>query len=131
MTLTEEYKSSLNYWQAAFSADADTEKEILAALDKEEGLKEIVPSEKLYPAAKELGGCKKVLDYGCGHGWAGLITAKSGCPDVTAVDITESAARIARELSEELEMTGFWKVLHVDTEWIDKEGAGDDSSFLN
>ena len=60
-----------------------------------EDWKELAPSEKLFAAAASLGSRKKVLDYGCGNGWAGIIAAKSGCPDVTAVDPAPGAVRTA------------------------------------
>ena len=58
---------------------------------------EMAPSEALLRAVCELGGKKKVLDYGCGNGWAAIAAAKSGCPDVTAADAAPHAT----------EMTGF------------------------
>ena len=58
---------------------------------------EMAPSEALLRAVCELGGRKKVLDYGCGNGWAAIAAAKSGCPDVTASDAAPHA----------VEMTGF------------------------
>ena len=51
---------------------------------------ELAPAEKLYLAAKEFGQCARVLDYGCGSGWASIIAAKEGCPHVDAVDLGEN-----------------------------------------
>ncbi|MCR5079335.1 MAG: class I SAM-dependent methyltransferase [Bacilli bacterium] len=49
----------------------------------------LAPSPKLALAVKELGSCEKVLDYGCGTGWASIIANRSGCLNVTAVDLGE------------------------------------------
>ena len=57
---------------------------------------DLAPAEKLFRAAASLGRRKKVLDYGCGSAWAGIIAAKSGCPDVTAADPAPGAAEAAR-----------------------------------
>jgi SAM-dependent methyltransferase len=43
---------------------------------------------------------KAVLDFGCGTGWTSLFLAKAGY-EVTGVDISEDAVRIARELAME------------------------------
>lgn len=61
---------------------------------------EMAPSEKLLRAACGLGNRKKVLDYGCGNGWASIAAAKSGCPDVTAADAAPHAAEMAGFLAE-------------------------------
>ena len=61
---------------------------------------EMAPSEKLFRAACGLGSRKKVLDYGCGNGWASIAAAKSGCPDVTAADPAPNAVEAARFTAE-------------------------------
>ena len=48
---------------------------------------ELAPAQKLFLAAKELGQCQRVLDYGCGTGWASIVAAKEGCPEVIAADL--------------------------------------------
>lgn len=59
----------------------------------------LAPAEKPFLAAQSLGGRSKVLDCGCGIGWAAITAAKAGCKDVTAVDpaagAVESAAFLA------------------------------------
>lgn len=50
---------------------------------------ELAPSQKLFLAAKELGEYERVLDYGCGTGWASIVAAKEGCPEVIAADLGE------------------------------------------
>ena len=52
--------------------------------------KDLAPSEKLFHAVENLRCCKKVLDYGCGSGWASIVAAKSGCADVTSVDMGQN-----------------------------------------
>ena len=83
----------IDYWDQALSlSDADR-----AELRKSDlaSWNELAPSKKLFEAACLLGKKKKVLDYGCGNAWAGIIAAKSGCPDVTVADAALGAVRTA------------------------------------
>lgn len=86
----------IEFWDKAFAAAA--EEEVGEGPGEEPGTdvrKELAPSEKLCAAAVSLGEKKKVLDYGCGSGWAAVIAAKSGCTDVTAVDAAPGAVKAA------------------------------------
>ena len=78
--------------------------EAIALKDEEKGkedelaksdYRELAPSPKLYEAAKGLGKRERVLDYGCGSGWASIIAAKEGCPNVEAVDLGQRIAEAA------------------------------------
>lgn len=95
---TRDNQALLEFWDRFF-AIPEEEKEAA----RREGVgewKELAPSEKLLRAVCELGGRKKVLDYGCGNGWAAVAAAKSGCPDVTAADPAPHAAEMAGFLAE-------------------------------
>ena len=86
-------RSLIRFWDQALSlSEID-----LAELEKgvPESLEELAPSQKLYEAVCSLGKRKKVLDFGCGNAWAGILAAKSGCPDVTAADAAPGAVRTA------------------------------------
>ena len=82
------------FWDRALAL-SDGERE-QAREGGDAGWKESAPSEKLYQAAASLGGRRKVLDYGCGGAWAGIIAAKCGCRDVTAADAAPGAVETAR-----------------------------------
>jgi len=60
----------------------------------------VAPAEKPFLAAQSLGGRSKVLDYGCGIGWAAITAAKAGCKDVTAVDPAAGAVASSAFLAE-------------------------------
>ncbi len=70
------------FWRDALAL---SEEERAQPIDAEDW-RSLAPSDQLYRAAAALGQRQRVLDYGCGSGWAGIIAAKSGCPDVTAAD---------------------------------------------
>ena len=83
----------IEFWNSAFAiSEEDRAEERERGQD---GWKDMAPSEKLFNAACSLASKKKVLDYGCGSAWAGIAAAKSGCSDVTAMDVSAGAAEMA------------------------------------
>ena len=74
----------IGFWDKAFALSEEQQAEMRN--QSPESWKELAPCEKLFRAAGSLGQKKKVLDYGCGDAWAGIIAAKNGCADVTAAD---------------------------------------------
>ena len=94
--LRKDYEAAKRFWNTAFAMDDEAKKIAESTVDRDNGWKELATSEKLFCAAQSLGRCKKVLDYGCGKGWASIIAAKSSCADVTAVDVTENAVQSAQ-----------------------------------
>lgn len=93
--LRKDYEAAKNFWNTAFLMDETEKNDAKSSIDQNDGWKDIAPSEKLFRAAQSLGCCKKILDYGCGRGWAAIIAARSGCTDVTAVEVSEHAAQSA------------------------------------
>ena len=84
------------FWDRAFSGPEEDGAGDQARADDPDAWRGLAPSEKLFQAAASLACRKRVLDYGCGSGWAGIIAAKSGCPDVTSVDVSPGAVRAAQ-----------------------------------
>ncbi|MBR4162661.1 MAG: class I SAM-dependent methyltransferase [Solobacterium sp.] len=103
----------IRFWNSVFVLDDEDLKDMPA-----EGWRELAPSEKLFDAAKELGKCKKVLDYGCGSGWAGIITAKSGCMDVTAADAAEEALRSTGQYASIYNVDQIIHTVKADNDWL-------------
>ena len=94
----------------------------LTGCDTEDGWKELASADKLRDVIiRELSGCKKVLDYGCGEGWAAISLCKSGCKDVTGVDVVENAIKFAKILADAYKAGDGFKAECVGTDWIAKE----------
>ena len=91
-------RNLIDFWSRSYSLPEQEMEQ--ARLAGPGDWKELAPSEKLAQAACVLGDRRKVLDYGCGSAWAGILAAKSGCRDVTAVDAAEGSARAARFYAE-------------------------------
>ena len=91
----ESFTNALNFWNQVFELDDNAKEEYKKELSPADW-KAFAPSEKLADVLiRELAAKEKVLDYGCGEGWAGIILNKSGCRDVTSVDVVENAVKMA------------------------------------
>ena len=112
----------IGFWDQAFAL---TEEQKTAMRNRgPEGWRELAPSEKLFRAASSLGQSRKVLDYGCGNAWAGIIAAKSGCPDVTAVDAAPGAAEAARFSASLYGVEGSVRVVCGSCAWLQRIPSG-------
>ncbi len=115
------YNNALNFWNQVFEMSDEEKEQFLKEIDPN-GWEELAPSEKLRDIVTEhLSGCEKVLDYGCGEGWAGISLSKSGCKDVTAVDVVENAIKLAAFLGEAYGAGEGFKAECVSTDWIAEE----------
>ena len=102
------------FWNEAIKLPEDYKEEVRKATDN--SVMDIVPSQKLYDAVKELGSCKKVLDYGCGSGWGAIVAASNGCKDVLAVDLGKNITDAAKFYADVLGTNIKTEV--IDENWI-------------
>ncbi len=124
----EKNKSIIDFWDKALSLSEEDKKELSGY--SADDWKELAPSEKLYQAAASLGSCDKVLDYGCGNGWGGIVAARSGCKDVTAVDPAQGAADSARFYAEVFGAKDNMKIECIDTDWLKNVPADTYDGFI-
>lgn len=81
-----EYQAALTFWNNFFKEE------------KPEKLQEAtVGCTFLEAKLKELASAHKVLDFGCGTGWASLYLKQIGCEDITGVDQAINAIDTAAE----------------------------------
>ena len=112
------YTESLNFWDQAFGSDEY--KQYINELDPDDGWKDLASSEKLMDVlVEQLVNKKNVLDYGCGEGWAGITLNKSGCKNVTCVDVVENAIKLANSLKEKIGIETGFQAACVSDEWLD------------
>lgn len=113
------YAQALDFWNSAFT---------LSDEDRAKHQKEITPdsdpaalaiSMQLAQFVKEnLAGCKKVLDYGCGEGWAGMSLCKQSCKDVTCVDLAENAIETVKYLAKLHGINEGFAAMAVSQDWL-------------
>ena len=73
-------KALIDFWDKVQTLSDEDRAQALAEEIGPDDWKTFAPSEKIFNAACLLGKQQKVLDYGCGIGWAAITAAKSGCP---------------------------------------------------
>ncbi len=125
MDVQEKYKNLVDFWNSVFDMSEEDKKKTKENL-KDDDYKDFAPSKKLYDAAKKLGSKNKVLDYGCGSGWASIICAKSGCGDITSVDPAPNAIEALNFYSDLFNVSSNINSKVIDKEWLNKE---DDNKY--
>lgn len=102
------------FWNQVFACDEDNLKKGCA-----HDLKDLAPSEELYLAAVSLAEHSKVLDYGCGSGWASLIAAGHGCVDITAADPAENAVKAVTYAASQYRVSEQIHPVQITPQWPD------------
>ena len=95
-----------------------------ALADAPKDVSTLAPSQELFTAAKSLGDCKRVLDYGCGHGWASVIAASSGAKEVEAVDMSPSIIEAASCYAEAFGVGDRIDAHVIDAGWLSRCDEG-------
>ena len=118
-----ENRDLIGFWDRFFKLSGEDREAISnGALESWE---ELAPCEKLLSAVRGLGGCKKVLDFGCGNGWAAIAAAKSGCPSVTAADAAPNAVEAAGFLARYLGVDGQVETVCCREGWLSEAPSGE------
>lgn len=123
--MSDKYTELLNFWNGAFALDEQTKQEYISQINPEEDWKEMAYSAKFRDIIiNSLASQEKVLDYGCGQGWAGICIKKSGSADVTCVDVVENAAEMTKFFGEIFNLGEGFRSECVSTDWISESPAG-------
>ena len=106
--------SLIAFWNQVFAQDEDNQNG-----EYPDDFRELAPSEELYLAAVSLAEHSKVLDYGCGSGWASLIAAGHGCVDITAADPAENAVKAVTYAASQYRMSEQIHPVQITLQWPD------------
>lgn len=119
--MEQEYKKSLEFWDQSMAQQEETQtQEAQETIDLETAWYE-VGSRALADAAASLATQKKVLDYGCGSGWASVIMAKKGCPQITAVDVSANGVKASQEYATLFHVESNIEFQAIPTDWLKQE----------
>ena len=123
--MTSKYAEALDFWNEAFVLTDEGRQKYAEKIETDPTGVSLASSEKLAGIMiSELSSCKRLLDYGCGRGWAGLCIKKAGDADVTGVDLSKNAVDSARVLADMLGVSEGFTAMHVDRDWLSRVPAG-------
>ena len=119
--MDKKYNDSLKFWNSAFDMDDKAKEEYAEKINPETDWRNLASSDKLADIIiNNLSDKKRVLDYGCGEGWAGIILKKSGCEEVTCVDVAENAVKLASFFRDIFKISEGFTAQCISTDWIEK-----------
>lgn len=118
--MQEDYGKLMRFWDTVFAAGEDRF-DLPGTGNPETAWRELAPARKLLEAAETLGTKRKVLDYGCGNGWAGIAAAKGGCADVTCADVSAAGVETARYHTVLTGTDGNVRCIRVSPDWLASE----------
>lgn len=121
--VSQDNRALREFWDKAFAPSEEDRASFASDENGADGLdpeswRELAPSRKLFDAAASLGQCARVLDYGCGTAWAGIIAAKHGCGDVTAADVAPGAVETASMLVSAYGLADRIRPVCIDFDWL-------------
>ena len=117
-----DYLNALKFWDEGYVPKPDAEEKTITP---DTDCADLAYSRQLALwIGEQLSGRTRVLDYGCGKGWAGLLLAKRGCPCVTAVEISQNAVQEALKLKKALALGDNYNALHIDEAWLSRQESG-------
>lgn len=116
--MKKDYESALAFWDSSFYESDEDKKSDLAEEIPEDSWKDLATSEKMLKAAESLSSYDKVLDYGCGYGWATILMAKSGCKNITAVDVVPNSIDLAAHYAKVYKTEGPITFKHIPFDWL-------------
>ncbi|MBO2516598.1 MAG: hypothetical protein CW338_04860 [Clostridiales bacterium] len=119
--IRKDYDALITFWNSVFTMSDEDKAQGAEGIDPDEDWKSLAPSEKLLNAACDLGSRNRVLDYGCGDGWAGIAAAKSGCRNVVCADVIPAGIDMAKYYAGLLKTGDAIDFRCISTDWLSKE----------
>ncbi len=119
--LKKDYDRSVEFWDKNFELSKEQIQDVISQVPEEDDWKQLATSPKLFEALKEFKDCDRLLDYGCGYGWASIIAAKHGCKSVVAVDVVESSKTATDVEAKVFGVSDKIDCRFVSTDWLSKE----------
>ncbi len=109
------------FWNKAMTLTEEGKAEIA---EKKGDPHRLAPSPKLAEAYASLSRCEKILDYGCGHGWASIIAASSGAKSITAVDLGSDIIDAAKYIAGVYGVSQAISFQQIAPDWISSVPSG-------
>lgn len=121
--MNKDYLDLVAFWNKSMELDEEGMEKAKEGINPDEDYPNLAPSPKLKDALDSFKDCQKVLDYGCGSGWASIILAKAGVKEVVSVDVVPNAIKITSLYCDIFGVSDKVKTLLIDDKWLNKEVA--------
>lgn len=116
--ILQDYRDALQFWNQGYAA-REAQKDRYDALTPESNADVLAASMKLAAIIRDhLKDRQKVLDYGCGEGWAGMLLCQAGCRDVTCAEMAENAVALVKAVQKKLQIGDALHPLVIDENWL-------------
>ena len=127
--MNKDYLDLVAFWNKSMAMNEEGMEKAKEGINPNEDYPNLAPSPKLKDALDNFKGCKKVLDYGCGSGWASVILAKVGVKEVISVDVIANGIKMTSFYSEEFGVADIVKPLLIDDSWLSAENDNQYDGF--
>lgn len=115
------YLNLVEFWNKGFWISEEDKNEITKSINPDVDYKSLAPSQKQYDAIASFKGCRNVLDYGCGSGWASIIMAKNGVSHIDAVDVAKNAKLMVEAYCEGFKVNDKISAFAIDKDWLARQ----------
>ena len=116
--ILQDYRDALTFWNEAYTL-REEKKERYHQLTPESNADVLAASKKLASIIRdELKNQNRVLDYGCGEGWAGMLLCQAGCRDVTCAEMAENAIALVKTVQQKLQIGHELHPVVIDENWL-------------
>ena len=127
--MNKDYLDLVAFWNKSMAMNEEGMEKAKEGINPNEDYPNLAPSPKLKDALDNFKGCKKVLDYGCGSGWASVILAKVGVKEVISVDVIANGIKMTSFYSEVFGVADIVKPLLIDDSWLSAENDNQYDGF--
>ena len=118
--ITDTYAEAMDFWNKAFTLSEEDKEKHGKNINAQSDLADLAISKKLANFVRDtLKGKNKVLDYGCGEGWAGMSIYKQGCRDVTCVDVAQGAVETVKYIASLADIGDGFCAHSINADWLE------------
>lgn len=116
-----DYLDLAAFWDSNFALSEEEKEKILAELHPSDDFLSFAPSKTQANVLMGFAGKKRVLDYGCGSGWASIILAKAPVEEVIAVDVSPNSIAMTECYAKAFGVAESIEAMLIDPSWLHEQ----------
>ena len=130
--MKKDYANSVDFWNNAFFESEEDKENDLKETVPEDAWRELSTADKILDAISTLKDYDKVLDYGCGYGWASVLMAKTGSRNINSVDVVPNSIDLAKHYAKVYGVEEATSFSHISFNWLEETEASQfDAAFCS